>query len=1004
MTFAITGGALPTGLSLNASIGAITGTATVAGAYSVTITATDANGLTDAKTYSGAISAGVVITTTSIPTPVLGQAYSQTVATTGGAAPVTFAVTGGALSTGLSLNASTGAITGTATTAGAYSVSITATDANGLTDAKTYSGTIAAGVAITTASLPTPVLGQAYSQTVATTGGGAPVTFAVTGGTLPAGLSLNASTGAITGTATTAGAYSLTITATDTNGLTDAKTYSGTIAAVLAAPVAGPVSIIVPANSSATTVTLDLSGGVADSVVVADVPGHGVATASGLAITYAPAAGFSGSDSFTYAAVNATGTSSAAMVTVTVAAPSLAFGPAPGDLPGGVVGAPYSQTVAASGGAAPYDYQVSSGELPAGLTLDRTTGAVTGTSAAAGTSAFELTATDAHGATGTASYSVVIAAAAPVAASSTSTTVPANTQTQVGQNVGLNLSSLVSGDVDEVRIVTPPQHGSVVITQTLALRGGGGLFAMALAATSSISTPGQFIAVYTPEKNFQGVDSFAFVAVGPGGISAPATATITVVGQAPTAKALTASTSDGKTVSVDLTAGATEGPFTGASLGAISPADTATINLVQGGPETARTFRLDVTPKVRFGGKITINYTLTNVFGASSPATVTITVAARPDPSADPVVQALSDAQAEATRRFSRAQVDNFMRRAERLHGADCLASGNGIRLNAVDTARSGDARGRSGGPQADGGTPARATETPSKAPVTNRADPTCRPGELSVWTGGSIELSTRDASTRASKIRATSSGLSLGMDARVSNRASLGVGVGYGEDRSRVGGQAGRVSAQSTVVAVYGSLAPVEGMFVDGMVARGWLDFDTRRVDPTSSAMAFGDRSGRFTTVSLSSGLDREAGSLTWSSYGRLEYLDGSLDAYREEGAGIFDLRFDRRKIRSTLGVLGLRASYSRPVRVGIMTAGLRGEWRHEFSGGSRQGVDYADVAGDGYYGLPSRGWSRESFVLDPELGLLLPSGWELGLAAGVRGSAGEDAVQGRVEARRRF
>jgi hypothetical protein len=234
VTFAVTGGALPAGLNLNASTGAITGTATTAGAYSVTITATDANGLTDAKIYSGTISAGVVITTISIPTPVLGQTYSQTVATTGGTAPVTFGVTGGALPAGLSLNASTGVVSGTATTAGAYSVTITATDANGLIDAKTYSGAISAGVAITTTSLPTPVLDQAYSQTVATTGGAAPVTFAVTGGALSTGLSLNASTGAITGTATTAGAYSVSITATDANGLTDAKTYSGTIAAGVA--------------------------------------------------------------------------------------------------------------------------------------------------------------------------------------------------------------------------------------------------------------------------------------------------------------------------------------------------------------------------------------------------------------------------------------------------------------------------------------------------------------------------------------------------------------------------------------------------------------------------------------------------------------------------------------------------------------------------------------------------------------------------------------------------
>ncbi|EHN71779.1 Ig family protein, partial [Streptomyces coelicoflavus ZG0656] len=87
------------------------------------------------------------------------------------------------------------------------------------------SGTISAGVTITTTSLPTPVIGVAYNQTVATSGGTAPVTFAVTTGALPAGLSLNAATGAITGTPTTAGAHSFTITATDANSLTDDQSY-----------------------------------------------------------------------------------------------------------------------------------------------------------------------------------------------------------------------------------------------------------------------------------------------------------------------------------------------------------------------------------------------------------------------------------------------------------------------------------------------------------------------------------------------------------------------------------------------------------------------------------------------------------------------------------------------------------------------------------------------------------------------------------------------------------
>jgi hypothetical protein len=309
------------------------------------------------------------------------------------------------------------------------------------------------------------------------------------------------------------------------------------------------------------------------------------------------------------------------------------------------------------------------------------------------------------------------------------------------------------------------------------------------------------------------------------------------------------STADGKSVSVELTTGATEGPFTAAALGAVTPADAATIKLVESGSEAARTFRLDVAPKVGFEGAITINYTLTNAFGTSSAATVSVTVTARPDPSADPLVRSISDAQAETVRRFARAQVDNFMRRAERLHGADCLPSGNGIRVTAIDMARDDDPRGgndvrrdRNNGPEPVREGRTRHAGDATTAAASPSAVQACRPGKVAVWTGGAIELSTRDASTGATKIRATSSGLSAGIDTKVSDRVSVGVGVGYGKDRSRVGGDDGRVSAQSKVLAVYGSATPIDGMFVDGMVAQGVLDFDTRRLD---SASGFGDLGG---------------------------------------------------------------------------------------------------------------------------------------------------------------
>src|SRR5262249_24301926 len=146
---------------------------------------------------------------------------------------------------------------GTPTTAGAYSFTIKATDANNVAATKPYSGTIVPLLSISTTSLPAPVVGQAYSQTVTTSGGTPAITFAVSAGALPAGLALTSSTGIISGNPTTAGAYNFTIKATDANSFTATQTYSGTVSTV---PVANNSSATVAYNSSNDSITLSITG------------------------------------------------------------------------------------------------------------------------------------------------------------------------------------------------------------------------------------------------------------------------------------------------------------------------------------------------------------------------------------------------------------------------------------------------------------------------------------------------------------------------------------------------------------------------------------------------------------------------------------------------------------------------------------------------------------------------------------------------------------------------
>ena len=240
LIWTISVGSLPQNLNLNQTNGAISGTPTTAGTSSFTVRVQDAGGLADTQALSITINPAPpppnppTITTTTLLAGTLGQAYNQTVQATGGTGSRIWSISAGTLPANLQLNQATGVISGTPTAVGTSSFTVRVQDAGGLADTQALSITINPSnpPSITTTTLPGGTVGQAYDQTLQATGGIGGLTWTLSGGSLPAMLSLSPG-GVISGTPTNTGTANFTVKVTDTLNQSDTQALSIVISAAL---------------------------------------------------------------------------------------------------------------------------------------------------------------------------------------------------------------------------------------------------------------------------------------------------------------------------------------------------------------------------------------------------------------------------------------------------------------------------------------------------------------------------------------------------------------------------------------------------------------------------------------------------------------------------------------------------------------------------------------------------------------------------------------------------
>ncbi len=687
---------LPPGLGVSAS-GLIAGTPTASGTFNVQVTATNATATSAAKTVVFTISQfPPVITSPATASGQTGVAFSyQITASNGTSSGFSFT---GTLPPGLTLNTTTGLISGTPTAVGSFTPTLTASNGTG-NGSQVVTFTIGLGPpVITSAANAAGSLGIAFSYQITATNN--PTSFNATG--LPPGLTVNAA-GLISGTPTLLGTFLANVTAQ--NG-TSTGSQSVTITIGLLAPV------ITSAATTSGTIGLAFNYQVTasnnpTSYGATGLPaGISINTATGL-ISGIPTV--IGTFNATVSATNATGTGSQPVtISIALAAPIIT-----------------SAGTASGGLSQPFSYQITANNfptsfgaagLPSGLSVNTTTGLISGAPIAIGVFNVVVNATNSIG-TGSRALTLSISNAPPPVGRDRTLNVPFNTATQI------DLGSAVTGLVTSITLASQPAHGVAVLAGNVVTytptsgyfgadsftfigNGPGGSSAPAT-VTITVATPpaptlstisvtatfntvsvidlsravsgvytsvnivsapangtvvvnGQQV-IYTPRTGYFGADSFTYTVTGPGGTSAVAEIAITVSTLAPSANGLNFILPLNVPTTLDLLPFITGSAISGVVVLTPPAHGVATVN------GTSITF----TPKTDFFGADTFTYAAFGNAGTSPPATVKVTVTGRPDPTKQAAVTGLIAAQAETAERFAKAQISNFQLRMESLHRGD---------------------------------------------------------------------------------------------------------------------------------------------------------------------------------------------------------------------------------------------------------------------------------------------------------------------------------------------
>ena len=181
--------------------------------------------------------------------------------------------------------------------------------------------------------------------------------------------------------------------------------------------------------------------------------------------------------------------------------------------------------------------------------------------------------------------------------------------------------------------------------------------------------------------------------------------------------------------------------------------------------------------------------------------------------------------------------------------------------------------------------------------------------------------------------------GITVGGDYRIKDTLVAGGAVGIVDSDSDFNGSRGDVDTRGLSFLGYGTYYLSETSYLEAVVSFGRSEFENTRnlsIGPITSEVE-GDTDGNEITISLGAGYDFARGPLSFSPYGKINYIRTEIDGYTEDTNTGLELVYKDQNADSLSTLLGGQLSYAISKPYGVFLPTLRFDWTHEFRDDSR-------------------------------------------------------------------